>query len=73
MTAFALDGYKKRFSRYLLERSAIPDRIAIAVAASSLSSLDSRLQSGASTPPGDSRFKVVIRIAADVAVGRPDV
>lgn len=73
MTAFGLDGYKKPFSRYLLERSAIPDRIAIAVALSSLNSLDSRLQSGALKPPGDSRFEGVIRIAADGAVGRPDV
>ncbi len=51
MTAFALDGYKRPFFRYLLERSAIHDRAAIAVAASSLNSLDSRLQSGALPPP----------------------
>lgn len=51
MTALALDGYKKLSLRDWPEPSAIPDRAAIAVAASSLNSLDSRLQSGALNPP----------------------
>lgn len=51
MTAFALDGYKKPFFRDWPEPSTIPDQVALA--ASSLSSFDSRLQSGALEASGD--------------------